>query len=247
MSVLGFESLSVLLVLLPGFLCAGIVRSLCTEDKQTQFDRIVEALLYSFVIYAVDATILRSNNIALRVEGTGEVKRYLLETPWKGLLGTVGVSIALGLSIGAMKTNDLHGRLFRKLRITQRTSRNSVWSDVFHKLSGYALVELLDGRLVAGWLRYYSDTPTEESLFLEDAAWIERNGNQIKIDGPGILITKNSGIRTVAFVKGEIKAPTDYLLSKTQDSKRKANVIPLSKNLGDPHSLKGTQSSASMD
>jgi hypothetical protein len=50
---LSTEMLTVLLVLLPGFLCAKLIRWLCPRPQQTEMEKVVDALLYSFVIYAI--------------------------------------------------------------------------------------------------------------------------------------------------------------------------------------------------
>lgn len=200
MPELGFQALAVLFVLLPGFLSAYIVQSLCVRPQQTELDKVVEAFLYSFLIYVVFASLGAPIPVALRVESAGGATLYSIETKPIHLLVLGLISISFALAVAATLNNDLHTRLLRKFHITQRTSRASIWSDVFHQFSGYAVVELVDGRLVLGWLRLYSDTPENASLFLEDAAWIMRDGSREKIEGPGIFLTKSSGIRSIAFL-----------------------------------------------
>lgn len=50
---LSTEALTVLLVLLPGFVCAKLIQWLCPRPQQTEIEKIVDALLYSFIVYAV--------------------------------------------------------------------------------------------------------------------------------------------------------------------------------------------------
>lgn len=197
---IGFEALVVLLILLPGFFAAHIVQSLCTRPQQSEFDKVIEALLYSFVTYLVFSAIIGEVPLSMRVEPDGQAKLVSIETKFGPLLWLGLIALAIALIISFSTNNDLHGRVLRKLRFTQRTARNSVWSDVFHDASGYVQVELVDGRNVLGWLRYYSDTPEESCLYLEDAAWIGLNSSKVPIKGPGILLTKESGIRTIMFL-----------------------------------------------
>lgn len=190
-----FEALSILLVLLPGFLCARIVQSLFVRPQQTELDKIVEALLYSFLVYVAfvftfpDARLSHLRSVELLVLAC--------------------YSVGLGLLMSAILTNDLFGRLLRRIKITQRTSHTAVWNDTFRSCGGYVLVELIDGRMVLGWVRYFSDDDQQLSLFLEDAAWIDRDGTRIHIDGAGILLTHTSGIRNVMFVDGSIERPSE--------------------------------------
>ena len=76
----------------------------------------------------------------------------------------------------------------------------SVWSDVFHDIRAYVFVEFADGRRVRGWPRYFSDTPEEGSIFLEQAAWLREDGTPEEIEGPGMLITRNMPILNFSFV-----------------------------------------------
>jgi hypothetical protein len=51
-----------------------------------------------------------------------------------------------------------------------------------------------------GVLLYYSDAAEDCSLFLKQASWVELDGNTIPIPGQGILLTKNSDIRSVSLL-----------------------------------------------
>jgi len=204
MEKLGIEGLSALLILLPGFLCARVVQWLCVRTKQSDLDKIVESLIYSFVVYlSFVAFFGRTLPVHLLTKQNGATIQYDVEVQPKPLGELAAISIAIALSVGGIVTNDLSGRLFRKLRLTQRTTRSSVWSDAFHDTGGQIQVELGDGRRVIGWLRYYSDQPKDASLFLEKAAWVLDNCSLVPINGPGILITAELGIKWVEFLDWE--------------------------------------------
>jgi hypothetical protein len=199
---LGFQGLAILLILLPGFLCAGLVRALFVRPAQTELDKVWEALLYSFVIFVIFVGLSGSAiPFALRMEEQGGVHRYGVELqPWP-LTELALISVGLALAVGGILTNDILGKLLRKLRLTQRTSRSSVWSDTFHEYYGVVLVELEDGRRVEGWLLHYSDEPDPASLFLGNAAWVTDDQTLVPIEGAGILITQKLGIRTIEFLR----------------------------------------------
>jgi hypothetical protein len=201
MPQIGIEALAVLLILLPGFLCARIVQSLCVRPKQTELDKVIEALLYTLLVYAL-FVLLTGNKIpvSLTIETLNGTQRYTLQTEPKKLVLLVIIPVGLALLIGWDSTNDLSGRIFRKLRLTQRTTRSSVWSDVFHEVRGIAQIELEDGRSVMGWISYYSDEPEDASVFLEKAAWITSENQLVPINGPGILITRNLAIKHIMFL-----------------------------------------------
>ncbi len=86
------------------------------------------------------------------------------------------------------------------MRMTERTSREFIWNDVFANLEGSAQVGLKDGRNLVGWIGRYSDSGGERSLFLESANWVNDDGSLVKISGKGILLTDKAEIEYVMFL-----------------------------------------------
>jgi hypothetical protein len=127
------------------------------------------------------------------------LQRSLGPAKWNIALA-LGTSIVLGIAVSWLVTNDWLTSVLRKLGVTARSSRASVWSDVFHTVEGYALIEFTDGRRLRGWPQHFSDTPEEASLFLAQAAWILDDGEPVEIEGPGVLITKGFPIQTISFL-----------------------------------------------
>jgi hypothetical protein len=145
--------------------------------------------------------------ITANMQDVGGVRQYSLAPQPKPLVELAGLSIGLGVLIGFINTHDLSGRFFRFIRATQRTTRSSVWGDVFHERSGVVQVGLADGRRILGWVEYYSDDPKESNLFLQKAKWIDENGDLVPILGPGILITKDFKIEYIEFLDYTVDKP----------------------------------------
>jgi hypothetical protein len=195
-----FEAIAVLVILLPGFLAARIEQRLVVNPEQNEFDKTVEALLYSLFIYVVFSAIFGSLPVSVTVEKIGEANRYSLDANPYRLAALLGLAIVFAAIAAFASNNDVWGRLFRLLGTTRRTWRSSIWSDIFHNYGGVVQVELEDGRTVMGWLKYFSDRPEQRSVFLEHAAWIGPNQEPIPIPGPGIFLTQFSGIVSVSFL-----------------------------------------------
>jgi hypothetical protein len=198
------EALGVLLLLLPGFSCAYLVQRLALRPKQTELDKVIEALLFSFILYLVAAPFFNySLPLLWQKRAAGGTEQYTFQLNGQYLAVLAVLALAFGILYSASLNHDWLLRFLRKLRITQRTARNSIWNDAFQDIpSSFVLVQLSRDRTVIGYLRYYSDEQDDASLFLEDAAWIVDNeGTQEPIDGPGILLTKQSGIESVSFLK----------------------------------------------
>ncbi|SRR6266496_9430 len=171
---LSTDALTVLLVLLPGFVCAKLIRWLCPRPQQTEMEKVVDALLYSFIVYVIFVLIF----------GVPE------KISRSHVAALVTISFVLAALVSLFLTNDFAGGLVRWCRLTHRTTRPSIWHDVFHKYSGYVLVELGDSRLVFGWVEFYSDFPNPPTLFLKDACWIDHaTGKRNQIAGAGLLVS----------------------------------------------------------
>jgi hypothetical protein len=126
---------------------------------------------------------------------------YVIHLHW-GHLAALAISASiLSLLYGANINHDLLLSILRKFNITERTARKSIWNDAFQDIKNrYLLVGLADERTVLGYLRYYSDEYEDASVFLEDAVWLDDKGNETPVEGPGILLTKEAGIKFVAFI-----------------------------------------------
>jgi Family of unknown function (DUF6338) len=194
-------------VLLPGFLAARIEQRLTVNPKQTEFDKTIEALLYSFFIYLVFTAIFHSLPVSLKAEKVGETIHYSIVANALRLALLPLIALALSGVVSFAANNDYFGRIFRGLRVTRRTWRSSTWADVFHNFGGVVQVELLDGRCVLGWLKFFSDRPEDGTVFLERAAWVNADGGLEEIQGPGILLTQQSGIRSVMFLNASTEQP----------------------------------------
>jgi hypothetical protein len=197
------EALGVLLLLLPGFSCAYIVQRLAVRPKQTEIDKAIEALLFSFFLYLIVSPFFSySLPLSWQKKTVEGIEQYTFQLNWPYLAILAALALATGILYSANLNHDWLLWLLRKWRITQRTARNSIWNDAFQDIpSSFVLVQLSRDRSIIGYLRYYSDEPEDASLFLEDAAWIvDEEGTQSPIDGPGILLTKQAGIESVSFL-----------------------------------------------
>jgi hypothetical protein len=204
-------ALQVFLILLPGFSAAYIVQALATRRSQSDLERVIEALVFSFVIY-VCFVALNSGKLPFHLAPdlySKDQTTVIWEPAQLGWLAAVTALFAL-LAVAYVRFDG--NRLFQWIRLTERTTRNSIWNDVFESeaIKGQPLqVELGDGRSVLGNLHYYSDAAEDASIYLTTASWVDANGNPIPIPGSGILLTKNSGIRSVSLLDPEPDDPVN--------------------------------------
>jgi len=201
-------ALQIFLILLPGFASAYAVQALATRRSQSDFERVIEALVFSFVIYVCFIP-LNSGRLPFHLQsdpvgkGNDTVFWEPVQLAW---LAAVTAVFAL-LAVAYIRFDG--NRLFRAVGLTERTTRNSIWNDILEREAienKPVQVELADGRNVLGILLYYSDASEDGSLYLTQASWVDANGQTVPIPGPGILLTKSSGIRSVSLLN---PAPDD--------------------------------------
>jgi hypothetical protein len=195
-------ALQIFLILLPGFSAAYVVQALATRRAQSDFERVIEALVFSFIIYVCYIP-LNSGKLPFHIQDdlAGKGNETVLWEPaqlaWLAAVTTVFAVVAVAYI-------RLDGnRLFRAVGLTERTTRNSIWNDIFEREAiddQPVQVELADGRSVLGILLYYSDTSEEGSVYLKDASWVVEGDQTIPIPGPGILLTKSCDIRSVSLL-----------------------------------------------
>lgn len=241
-----YEALSVLLILLPGFVAARIVQAFTFGRSQTEVDKLIQALVYSFAIYVMflplhygmhmalpayprlhflSIRFLDSLNASPSVASAAKAETPAAKAPdppkaadaakeekpkaappvrFEAFgIGDVGLLLVLAIAVGVSQTRvhtkDSVGWLLRRRGWSLVSARPTVWNDVFHDLNGWVEVQFVDGRRVLGWFNYFSDTPSEGSLFLYDASWVKEDGMEQRVDGVGLLITDNMKIEAVTF------------------------------------------------
>ena len=206
MPTIGLEAGIVLLLLLPGFISARIVRSFCPRQKQTDFELVAEALIHTFVVVVVYSVVVRHMPFQVNSWVQDKTTHYSFDLFRWNLLSLLGIAVVWGLIVSVSQNRDWPWSLLRKVGATQQSARSSTWHDAFFEFGakGYVQVELADGRYVLGYLRLYSHEAETPSLFLTDARWVgvDANGQSsvVKIPGSGVLLTKESGIVNVMFL-----------------------------------------------
>lgn len=208
-----FSAVYALLLLLPGFITLFVERTISYQPGETGGVFVAKALVYSFVnytLFSITGLTLISWTIT---EVSTQAKRIAISPTGLNTLILLVISIVIGLCIGLFKTKDWHMKFARKVGLTRRTSRASIWLDIFHdkyrkkndndgtkETEGpYVSVFLKDGRRIYGWPEYFSDEYNDGPvLFLTDAAWISDDENEIEIPYPGILIN-GSQIEYIQF------------------------------------------------
>jgi hypothetical protein len=95
---------------------------------------------------------------------------------------SLAVTVTVPIVVGSLYHSDfLHG-VFRKLKITTKTSRKDTWNDAFLSQDRHVIVTLKDDRRIRGYPTMFSTDPAEGFLYLYNPAWI--NDDKEGDEGP---------------------------------------------------------------
>lgn len=204
-----FEAMQILIFLIPGFISETILNIIVVRKDKSDLGKIVEALIFSLIIYVGFSLLVSKSPVSLTVVSEskdGASSTFTLHNSGVQYLWLLLFSVILPLAMGCLVTNDLHMKLLRRLHITGKSARESVWLDLFLNNKRSIIVNLEDGRRITGFPEYYSDDPGSQYIYLYKPAWIVYNNDKkideiIEMNGiDGILITPQQKIESIMFI-----------------------------------------------
>jgi Family of unknown function (DUF6338) len=114
-------ALQIFLILLPGFAAAYLVQQLATRRKQSDLERIIEALLFSFVIYVCFIAANRGQ-LPFHVQKGSDANGDSIVWDPSSVWILAGITFGFGF-FAVVYINHDWNRVFRKLHLTERTTR----------------------------------------------------------------------------------------------------------------------------
>lgn len=190
--------LSALQFLAPGFVAAWVLFSLTADRKLTDFQRVVQALIFSvFVKLVVDG-------LSWLFEWAGGYWPIGTWTQKIEFAWSVGIAIVFGGVLAHLLKTDRLYMLLRHWKVTSQTSRPSVWYSSFcDHPETYVVLQLKDDRRIHGWPREWPSMPGEGHLRLENAAWlsVDADGSQVVSELPVgcFVMVDTSEVKWVEF------------------------------------------------
>lgn len=194
----------ILVFLLPGFVSVGVIEILCVRKPKDAFERVIEALIFTLLNLA-GFLIIRA-----LLERVPNIRFDHLEFLTAGNVGLMAFcALAIGVGFAAEINHEwLLGFLNNQIHLTRKTAKPSTWNETWSHARKFVVVHLDDGRRIYGWPTFYSDSPEERALFLEDASWLDDDNNLINEAAPiSVLLDKHSGIKLVEFLEPNAAHP----------------------------------------
>lgn len=190
------ELTAVIVYLLPGFLAGWVYYGLTSHPKPPQFERIVQALIFTFIVQVL---LVPTEHVALFVG-----KNWAAIGIWSEGAEQV-VSLILAIGFGATlavltNTDGVHSWL-RKLKFTTRTSHPSEWFYVFSEKVTFVVLHLKDGRRLYGWPKEWPIEADKGQFYMMLPAWIDKEGDAIDLDVLDGILIQATDVQWVEFMR----------------------------------------------
>ena len=174
---ISIEAVSLLQYILPGFVVGWVIYSLTTYERPTQFQQLIEALIFTALIQGTVVFYKNFLSSEFYNKNTNEV--------------ALMHSIVFGVIISILINNDFPHRVLRYLRITSQTTHPSEWAAVLISRKTYIVLHLVGERRIYGWPKEWPQSPKNGHFFLLNYSWLlDDGGETIVADNQedGILI-----------------------------------------------------------
>ena len=180
--------------LLPGFLAAWVFYGFTSYPKPSQFERIVQALVFTLLIQSV---VFIERWVALAF---GRIHSFGSWTNQSESLAATVTAILMGAAFSFYANNDEFHRFVRKFRITRETSFPSEWFGAFTKNVTYVVLHFEDERRLYGWPIEWPSEPNAGHFVLAQPSWIV-DGEDAPITGVESVIVNVKDVKWVEFME----------------------------------------------
>ena len=182
---------------MPGFLTAWVVYGLTTYTKPPQFERVVQALIYSFIVGAAVAL------LELLLVFAGKTIQLGVWSKSSELVASTAIALLLGLLLSYYMRNDGFFKLARRLSLTTRTPFPSEWYGAFAVKPRYLVLHLSGGRRISGYPSEWPTEPTVGHFRLTDAAWLDDENVETPLHGDESILIEAKQVEMVELLKDE--------------------------------------------
>ena len=186
------EAISVLWFLLPGFVAAGLFRSLVSNPRPSSgLDSIAQVFVFTVIVQVAARLIALISG----TEDIGVVAGNSFE-----ILKLVITAVAVGLvSAWAWNRDALHGPL-RRMKITRQSSYPSAQYSAFAFYGDcYVVLHLKDQRRLFGWPTEWPSRPDDQHFLIEECEWLEDDGRS-GIKGISHILIPAAEVEMIEFL-----------------------------------------------
>lgn len=188
------DLVSVLQYLLPGFLAAWVFYAFTSFPRPPQFERIVQALIFTLITQLVVAI---EKAVAAVLGSIVSLGNWTTQSQ---LFCSTVTAFLLGIIFAYFSNNDKFHGLARRLGITRQTSYPSEWFGAFLKNVTYVVLHFEDERRLYGWPIEWPSQPDKGHFVLEQASWLDGD-KEILLTGVSSVVVDVKDVKWVEFMK----------------------------------------------
>lgn len=195
MEFLTNDIIKLLQYLLPGFVTAWVFYSFTSYPKPSQFERVVQALIFTIFIQAIVFLLEKTYNLLPNFFNFG------IWSNNANLVCMLLVAIFIGILFSYFANNDKFHKLLRRFKITKETSYASEWFSAFADNITYVVLHLEGERRIYGWPVEWPTEPNKGHFLLTEASWLDEENNEIALENVDSVLIDASGVELVEFMK----------------------------------------------
>lgn len=189
------DLIAILEFLLPGFVAAWIFYSLTSFAKPSQFERVIQALIFTLFIQGFVSVL---EYLCLEVGNYWQVGTWSSSS---ALVVSIIVAIAFGVFFSSFANNDKVHSYLRSKKLTRETSFPSEWFGTFLKNVTYVVLHLHDERRLYGWPIEWPSEPTKGHFVIADPSWLLDDGSEARIVGVANILINVADVKWVEFIE----------------------------------------------
>ena len=188
------DFVTLLQYLLPGFVAAWVFYSFTSFPKPSQFERVVQALIFTVFVQALVYIIKR---IFFFV---GKKWPVFIWNTHSDIIWSIILAILLGILFSYFANNDKIHKKLRDWGITRETSYPSEWFGAFLQNITYVVLHLDGERRLYGWPKEWPSEPEKGHFVLIQASWLD-DDNDIPITGVNSIMVDAKEVKMVEFME----------------------------------------------
>ncbi len=204
MNIVSNDLIILFMYLLPGFITAWVYYGLTAFPKPNQFERIIQALIFTVIIQGITSLI----KYILVIIGDKCLTICLWSDVIKLIISII-IAFLLGLILSKIANNDRLFRILRKKNYTSLTSYPSEWYGVFALNKTYIVLHLDDGRRLYGWPIEWPSQPDSGHFSMTQAEWLTEN-DSIELNGVKTILIPAKEVKYIEFMKLDENESDNY-------------------------------------
>ena len=189
------EFLSNLILLLPGLLASILYNTLRHRRVSSPMVFIFEAAIFTGVIYLLANLVSYCTgwNSIVTIDTTAKSGSIIAFSPnWGFIILSICLSIIISGIWSWIAQRDYHTWIFRSLKCTDLTSKETAWEDVFSREDRYVIVHRKGGNKIYGWPEFSSVSSEKREIYISEPVFI-KGGKYEDTPSVGFLIVLEDG------------------------------------------------------